>query len=117
MVFLSGNWPKTPFSPVLPTPDSLPQFITEDIHAKFAEHFNCKRIIHQLEVNEGTSDCETILKGEGDWQIKPELKGIFTPGHTAGHVCFLYKGLILFSGDHLFYSRHEQQVKITFSGY
>jgi glyoxylase-like metal-dependent hydrolase (beta-lactamase superfamily II)/ferredoxin len=79
-------------------------------HTKFAEHFKCSRVIHELEVDAGTSECETILQGEGDWEIAPQMKGIFTPGHTAGHVCFLYKSNILFAGDHLFYSRTEQNV-------
>lgn len=79
-------------------------------HAKFAEYFKCTRVIHELEVDAGTSGCESILKGEGDWELTPELKAVFTPGHTAGHVCFLYRSHILFSGDHLFYSRTKQNV-------
>ena len=27
-----------------------------------------------------------------------DIKVIYTPGHTVGHVCFLYKG-IMFAGD------------------
>lgn len=58
-------------------------------HAKFAAHFNCKRVIHQFEVNKDTLGCETILAGEGDWEVAPELKAIFTPGHTATRLFFV----------------------------
>lgn len=79
-------------------------------HAQFASHFKCQRIIHQLEVTPSTADCEMILEGEEDWDLAPDLKIIFTPGHTAGHLCLLYKNNFLFTGDHLFYSAEKKQV-------
>lgn len=79
-------------------------------HAKYAEHFKCERIIHELEVNADTKSCERILKGEGDWELDSELKVIFTPGHTQGHLCLLYKGQYLFTGDHLFYSPERDRI-------
>jgi glyoxylase-like metal-dependent hydrolase (beta-lactamase superfamily II)/ferredoxin len=66
--------------------------------ARYAAHFNAKRIIHQLEQS-AMPDAEIILEGEtpitfGDVTIIP------TPGHTRGH-CVLHTGEYLFSGDHL----------------
>lgn len=79
-------------------------------HALFAEHFKCKRIIHRLEVNASTRDCEMILDGEGDWDLAPDVKILFTPGHTEGHLTLLYKNNFMFTGDHLFYSAAKNRV-------
>ncbi|MBA2405642.1 MAG: MBL fold metallo-hydrolase [Bdellovibrionales bacterium] len=79
-------------------------------HSQYAQHFKASRIIHKLEVSADTSACEMILEGEGDWELNNESKVIFTPGHTRGHLCLLYKNKFLFSGDHLFYSQDEDKV-------
>jgi glyoxylase-like metal-dependent hydrolase (beta-lactamase superfamily II)/ferredoxin len=79
-------------------------------HQKYAEHFKCERIIHAREVETDTRNCEHILEGDGDWDLTPELKILFTPGHTAGHLCLLYKEKYLFTGDHLFYSPDRDQL-------
>jgi len=73
-------------------------------HQSFAKHFKAKRIIHELEVEVGTHAFEIILNGVDDWDFSSDLKILFTPGHTQGHLCLLYKNKYLFSGDHLFYS-------------
>lgn len=53
---------------------------------------------------------EIILKGEGDWNFANYLKILFTPGHTQGHLCLLYKNNFLFSGDHLMYSKESEKL-------
>eukprot|EP00899_Mesostigma_viride_P017708 jgi/Mesvir1/25939/Mv20933-RA.1 len=81
-------------------------------HAAFAKHFGCTRIIHKLEVTAGTRDVEVQLEGEGPWRLpgsntlEDDVEIIFTPGHTQGHICLLYRGGqgALFTGDHLAYS-------------
>lgn len=79
-------------------------------HALFAGHFKCQRIIHRLEVSSSTEDCEMILEGEGDWDLAGDVKILFTPGHTEGHLSLLYKNNFLFTGDHLFYSAESDKV-------
>lgn len=40
------------------------------------------------------SKCEVQLEGEGSWKLPDggdDMELIFTPGHTAGHVCLFYK--------------------------
>ena len=40
------------------------------------------------------SKCEVQLEGEGPWKLPDggdDMELIFTPGHTAGHVCLFYK--------------------------
>ena len=79
-------------------------------HVQFSEHFKCSRIIHRLEVEGSTNASEMILSGEGDWDFAPDVKIIFTPGHTQGHLTLLYKNEFMFTGDHLFYSAEKDKV-------
>ena len=40
------------------------------------------------------SKCEVLLEGEGPWKLpddSDDFELVFTPGHTAGHVCMYYK--------------------------
>ena len=72
-------------------------------HELFRRKFGCERIMH---ADDGAArlGVERIIKGEGaihlddDWQVIP------TPGHTRGHVVFLYQNKFLFTGDHLAWS-------------
>ncbi|KAK9838315.1 hypothetical protein WJX81_004110 [Elliptochloris bilobata] len=76
-------------------------------HAKWASALGLKRIIHKIEINEqqGTDKCEVLLEGKGPWKLPDsgdDMEIIFTPGHTAGHVCLFYKTQkVMFTGDHL----------------
>jgi ferredoxin len=72
-------------------------------HAKYAEHFLCQRILHEKEIVADTAGVEIKIKGEADFQLAKDVKLIFTPGHTPGHMVMLYKEKYLFTGDHLFY--------------
>lgn len=79
-------------------------------HVQYADHFKCSRIIHRLEVEGSTNAAEMILSGEGDWDFANDVKIIFTPGHTQGHLSLLYQNRFLFTGDHLFYSADQNKV-------
>ena len=47
---------------------------------------------------------ETVIDGHAPVQLDTDLLAIPTPGHTRGHVVFLYKEKFLFTGDHLAWS-------------
>lgn len=70
-------------------------------HAKFRAHFQCDRILHQLEISSGTRDIEIPLTGTEPFELDPTLRILPVPGHTKGHTVLIYDDRILFSGDHL----------------
>jgi glyoxylase-like metal-dependent hydrolase (beta-lactamase superfamily II) len=47
---------------------------------------------------------EKIIEGEAEVSLDKDIVVIPTPGHTRGHVVFLYKQRFLFTGDHLAWS-------------
>jgi glyoxylase-like metal-dependent hydrolase (beta-lactamase superfamily II) len=51
---------------------------------------------------------EQVVQGEDPVQLDNDLLVIPTPGHTRGHVVFLYKQKFLFTGDHLAWSPERQ---------
>ncbi|KAG9442306.1 hypothetical protein H6P81_018160 [Aristolochia fimbriata] len=78
-------------------------------HDRWAKRLNCERILHSEEVQSGTSAVEMQLQGEGPWSLGSDFELIFTPGHTEGCMCLLYKPLkVLFSGDHFANSRDNE---------
>eukprot|EP00262_Sarcandra_glabra_P009895 TRINITY_DN2471_c0_g1_i2.p1 TRINITY_DN2471_c0_g1~~TRINITY_DN2471_c0_g1_i2.p1 ORF type:complete len:350 (-),score=32.86 TRINITY_DN2471_c0_g1_i2:561-1610(-) len=77
-------------------------------HEKWSKRLNCDRIIHSEEVQASTADVEMKLYGKGPWSLGSDFEIIFTPGHTEGSICLLYKPLkVLFTGDHLARSRES----------
>lgn len=83
-------------------------------HAKWAQHFGAKRVIHAGEATaqQGTDACEVMLEGEGPWPFPDgdaDLTIVRTPGHTRDH-CVLLSAAhrALFSGDHLSGAEEEE---------
>lgn len=72
-------------------------------HRRFAEHFGCRRVLHEDDVGPRTDDVEVRLQGEEPIALEAGLRALPVPGHTRGSVCFLH-GEILFTGDHLAWS-------------
>lgn len=72
-------------------------------HERFAERFECKRVMHEAD-GARRIGIERIITGESATQLGEDLLVIPTPGHTRGHVVFLYRGKFLFTGDHLAWS-------------
>ncbi|MGI8468185.1 MAG: MBL fold metallo-hydrolase [Pyrinomonadaceae bacterium] len=72
-------------------------------HARFAERFGAKRIMHK---DDGAEKCgiEKIIEGEAAVKLDDELTIIPTAGHTRGSMVLLYKNRFLFTGDHLAWS-------------
>jgi len=72
-------------------------------HELFREKFGCERVMH---ADDGAArfGVERIVSGEAALEIDKDLLLIPTPGHTRGHVVYLYKNKFLFTGDHLAWS-------------
>ncbi|MBD2610664.1 MAG: MBL fold metallo-hydrolase [Nostoc sp. ZfuVER08] len=79
-------------------------------HQKFAEHFQCQRILHADEISAGTRNVEIQLTGFEPFTLTEDLLIIVVPGHTKGHTVLLYKNKFLFTGDHLAWSERLQQL-------
>lgn len=69
-------------------------------HELFYERFDCERVMHS---DDGASrhGVELVINGTEPVQLDPDLLAIPTPGHTRGHMVFLYRNKFLFTGDHL----------------
>ena len=78
-------------------------------HERFAAKFNCKRVMHEDDggARRGT---ERVIKGENATRIDDDLLAIPVPGHTRGHMVFLYQNKFLFSGDHLAWSPNRNSL-------
>jgi glyoxylase-like metal-dependent hydrolase (beta-lactamase superfamily II)/ferredoxin len=72
-------------------------------HKLFRERFNCERVMHR---DDGAArlGVEHVIQGTEPVQLDGDLLVIPTPGHTLGHVVFLYRNKFLFTGDHLAWS-------------
>lgn len=76
-------------------------------HARFAERFGCRRVMH---ADDGAArlGIENVIHGEEAVKIDDELIAIPVPGHTRGHTVLLYRDKFLFTGDHLAWSPNRQ---------
>jgi glyoxylase-like metal-dependent hydrolase (beta-lactamase superfamily II)/ferredoxin len=79
-------------------------------HARFAEHFGCRRVMHADDIGAGTRDVEDVVDGLEPAALDAEALVIPVPGHTAGSACLLYRETYLFSGDHVAWSRDRGHV-------
>lgn len=69
-------------------------------HKLFRERFGCERIMHADDGAAGHG-VERIVSGVEPVELDRDLRAIPTPGHTRGHMVFLYRNKFLFTGDHL----------------
>jgi glyoxylase-like metal-dependent hydrolase (beta-lactamase superfamily II)/ferredoxin len=76
--------------------------------AKYARRFAAERIIHRLELS-AQPGAERVLDGDAPIELAPGFLAIPTPGHTRGHCALLHREF-LFSGDHLWWSRHRRRL-------
>ena len=70
-------------------------------HEKFHERFGCERLLHADDRGRGI---EVRPAGPDPIDLGDGVLMIPTPGHTRGHVVFLYREKFLFTGDHLAWS-------------
>jgi glyoxylase-like metal-dependent hydrolase (beta-lactamase superfamily II) len=76
-------------------------------HGLFRERFDCRRLMH---ADDGAVrlGVEQVIRGEEPVRLDDDLLAIPVPGHTRGHVVYLYKNKFLFTGDHLAWSPVRQ---------
>jgi glyoxylase-like metal-dependent hydrolase (beta-lactamase superfamily II) len=73
-------------------------------HRAFRKAFGAERVIHRDDAGALGGEGERFLGGREPAEIVPGLVAIPTPGHTKGHVVYLWKNEVLFTGDHLAWS-------------
>jgi glyoxylase-like metal-dependent hydrolase (beta-lactamase superfamily II) len=76
-------------------------------HELFRKRFSCERVMHN---DDGAArlGIERVIQGTEPVALDDDLLVIPTPGHTRGHVVFLYRKKFLFTGDHLAWSPARQ---------
>ncbi|MBD2209322.1 MBL fold metallo-hydrolase [Nostoc linckia FACHB-104] len=79
-------------------------------HQKFAEHFQCQRILHADDISLDTRNVEIQLTGLEPFALSGDILIIPVPGHSKGHTVLLYKNQFLFTGDHLAWSEKLHQL-------
>ncbi|MBW4564489.1 MAG: MBL fold metallo-hydrolase [Mojavia pulchra JT2-VF2] len=79
-------------------------------HQKFAEYFQCQRILHADDITAGTRNVEIKLTGFEPFSLTADVLIIPVPGHSKGHTVLLYKNKFLFTGDHLAWSEDLHQL-------
>ena len=72
-------------------------------HESFRLRFGSTRTMHRAD-GATRLQIEQVIDGEESIPLDEDLLAIPTPGHTRGHVVFLYKHKFLFTGDHLAWS-------------
>lgn len=76
-------------------------------HELFRERYDCERVMH---ADDGARriGVEQVIEGAEPVQLDRDLLVIPVPGHTRGHVVYLYRNKFLFTGDHLAWSPRRQ---------
>ena len=70
-------------------------------HAAWRARFGCERVIHRADQGRGTEDVERVIDGADPVALAPDLLVVPVPGHTRGSQALIYRGAVLFSGDHV----------------
>jgi glyoxylase-like metal-dependent hydrolase (beta-lactamase superfamily II)/ferredoxin len=78
----------------------------------YAKRFGATRIIHRAELS-AQPGAEIVIDGDAPVAFAPDFLIIPTPGHTRGHCVLLYKGVCLFTGDHVWWSRVRQTLSAS----
>jgi len=79
-------------------------------HEKWVKHFGASRIMHADDAGRLRPKLEQVLEGSDPVSLDANLLVIPTPGHTRGHLVFLYRNRYLFTGDHLWWSERYQSL-------
>jgi glyoxylase-like metal-dependent hydrolase (beta-lactamase superfamily II)/ferredoxin len=73
-------------------------------HDQWAAHFGAKRLMHADDAGRLRPKIDYLISGEQDVLFDGSFRMIPTPGHTRGHLNFLYREKFLFTGDHIWWS-------------
>ncbi|HEY3104097.1 MAG TPA: MBL fold metallo-hydrolase [Pyrinomonadaceae bacterium] len=76
-------------------------------HQRFADRFNCERVMHADDGGQRLG-MERVIRGGDPVELDQDLIAIPVPGHTRGHMVLLYRNKFLFTGDHLAWSPNRQ---------
>ncbi len=78
-------------------------------HRRFAERYECERIMH---ADDGAQrlGIERVIGGGDRVDLDEDLTVIPVPGHTRGHMVLLYQTKFLFTGDHLAWSPNRNSL-------
>src|SRR5437763_16560083 len=68
-------------------------------HRKFRDHFGLERVLHRNDVRSQTAMVELQPSGNEPLRLDHDLLMVPTPGHTRGHVVYIYRDTFLFTGD------------------
>jgi len=79
-------------------------------HVNWAAHFQAERVLHRHDLSRATERVERLITGSEAVQLTDDLLIIPTPGHTRGHLVFLYRNRYLFTGDHLWWSPNHNSL-------
>jgi glyoxylase-like metal-dependent hydrolase (beta-lactamase superfamily II)/ferredoxin len=77
--------------------------------ARWAERFGAERVIHRADLD-AEPVAERVIDGRDPVPLGRDFLAIPTPGHTEGHAVLLYRQKVLFSGDHLWWSRKRKRL-------
>jgi glyoxylase-like metal-dependent hydrolase (beta-lactamase superfamily II)/ferredoxin len=80
-------------------------------HATYASRFGCERVLHARDVGPDTRTVERRIDGDEPVRLASDLLAIPTPGHTRGSAVLLFRGSVLFTGDHLWGSEDGQRLE------
>ena len=76
-------------------------------HELFRKRFDCERVMHSAD-GAARLGIEQVIEGVDPVQLDDDLLAVPTPGHTRGHIVYLYRNKFLFTGDHLAWSPTRQ---------
>lgn len=76
-------------------------------HARYAERFSARIWIHESERSAAPTATDLL---DADAEIAGGVRAVHIPGHTRGSVAFHVDDEHLFTGDSLYWSRHEQDL-------
>jgi len=76
-------------------------------HAALRKRFGCERVLHARDAEALGEPPERVLEGDDPVRLAGDLVAIPTPGHTRGHTVLLWKDTVLFTGDHLAFSKRR----------
>lgn len=70
-------------------------------HAQYASRFGCSRVLHSRDIGPDTREVERRIDGDDPVPLSADLLAIPVAGHTRGSMALLFRGTVLFTGDHL----------------